>query len=100
MELERERLDSADELDELAGARRAARKGSRHGWSASGVLLRTRRVGRFGRPAIVNGAAGLVVAPGTRPISVVGFTIAGGRIVEIDLIADPDKLRRAFVPED
>jgi RNA polymerase sigma-70 factor (ECF subfamily) len=41
---------------------------------------------------MVNGAAGLVVVPGPRPIAVVGFTIAGGCIVEIDLIADPDKL--------
>jgi len=48
---------------------------------------------RFALPAIVNGAAGLVVVPGPRPIAVVGFTIAEGRIVEIDVIADPDKLR-------
>jgi len=27
--------------------------------------------------------------------AVVGFTVADGRIVEIDLVADPDKLRRA-----
>jgi RNA polymerase sigma-70 factor (ECF subfamily) len=44
------------------------------------------------RPAIVNGAAGLVVAPRARPIAVVGFTIASGRIVEIDLVADREKL--------
>ena len=47
---------------------------------------------RFARPALVNGAAGLVVAPGSRPISVVGFTVADGRIVAIDIIADPHKL--------
>jgi RNA polymerase sigma factor (sigma-70 family) len=45
------------------------------------------------RPAIVNGTAGLVVAPGRHPIAVLGFTIADGRIVELDLIADPHKLR-------
>jgi hypothetical protein len=28
------------------------------------------------------------------PISVIGFTVAGGRIVAIDLVANPDKLRR------
>jgi RNA polymerase sigma factor (sigma-70 family) len=44
-------------------------------------------------PAIVNGAAGLVVRFPAR--SIVGaFTVADGRIVEIDIIADPDKLRR------
>jgi RNA polymerase sigma-70 factor, ECF subfamily len=45
------------------------------------------------RPAIVNGAAGLVVAPRQRPVGAVGFTIADGRITELDLIADPQKLR-------
>jgi RNA polymerase sigma-70 factor (ECF subfamily) len=42
---------------------------------------------------VVNGAAGLVITPGPRPIAVIGFTVAQGRIVEIDLVADPDKLR-------
>jgi len=53
---------------------------------------------RSSRPAIVNGAAGLVVATPHRPIGVIGFTIAGERIVAIDLVASPDKLRR--VPSD
>jgi RNA polymerase sigma-70 factor (ECF subfamily) len=51
------------------------------------------RFARFCRPAIVNGAAGLVVVPGRRPIAVLGFTVARGRIVELDLVADPDKLQ-------
>jgi RNA polymerase sigma-70 factor, ECF subfamily len=45
------------------------------------------------RPALVNGAAGVVVAPRGRPVAVAGFTIAHGRIVEIDLLADPARLR-------
>ena len=45
------------------------------------------------RPALVNGAAGVVVAPRGRPVAVAGFTIAHGRIVEIDLLADPTRLR-------
>jgi RNA polymerase sigma factor (sigma-70 family) len=49
---------------------------------------------RFARPALVNGAAGLVVASRGRPFSVMGFTVAGGRIVEIDILADPARLRR------
>jgi RNA polymerase sigma-70 factor (ECF subfamily) len=48
---------------------------------------------RSGRPALVNGAAGLVAAPEGRPFSVLGFTIAGGLIVEIDVLADPERLR-------
>ena len=45
-------------------------------------------------PALVNGAAGVVVTMRGRPITLVGFTVAGGRIVEIDAIADPKRVRR------
>jgi RNA polymerase sigma-70 factor (ECF subfamily) len=41
----------------------------------------------------VNGTSGLVIAPGSRPMAVVGFTTAQRRILAIDLIADPEKLR-------
>jgi RNA polymerase sigma factor (sigma-70 family) len=56
------------------------------------VLARGRPFARFARPAIVNGAPGLVVAPGGTPMAVVAFTCALGRIVAIDLIADQGKL--------
>jgi len=46
----------------------------------------------FVRPAVVNGAAGVVVAPRGRPFSVMGFTVRGGKIVEIDILADPERL--------
>jgi hypothetical protein len=42
----------------------------------------------------VNGAAGLVAAPRGRPASILGFTVAGGKIAEIDILADPRRLRR------
>src|SRR5215216_3724243 len=48
----------------------------------------------FARPALVNGAAGVVVAPRGRPFSVMGFTVSGGKIVEIDILADPARLRQ------
>jgi RNA polymerase sigma factor (sigma-70 family) len=57
------------------------------------ALTRGAQFARFARPAVVNGAAGLAIASGRRLIAVVGFTIMEGRIVEIDLIADPQKLR-------
>ena len=50
------------------------------------------RLGPFVRPALVNGAAGVVVAPGGRPFTVMGFTVVGGKIVEIDAVADPERL--------
>jgi len=36
-----------------------------------------------------------VVVPAGRPVAIVGFTIADGRIVAIDLVTAPEKLRRA-----
>jgi RNA polymerase sigma factor (sigma-70 family) len=51
------------------------------------------RLSPFVRPALVNGAAGVVVAPHGRPFSVMGFTVREGKIVEIDGIADPERLQ-------
>jgi RNA polymerase sigma-70 factor (ECF subfamily) len=51
------------------------------------------RLSPFVRPALVNGAAGVVVAPRGKPFSVMGFTVVGGKIVEIDAITDPERLR-------
>jgi hypothetical protein len=42
----------------------------------------------------VNGAAGVVVTVGGLPIVVMGFTVAEGKIIEIDAIADPERVRR------
>ncbi len=46
------------------------------------------------RPALVNGAAGVVVTLGGQPMTVMGFTVAEGKIAEIDAIADPERVRR------
>jgi RNA polymerase sigma-70 factor (ECF subfamily) len=40
----------------------------------------------------LTGAPGLVWAPGGRPRVVFGFTIAGGRVVEIDMVADAERV--------
>ena len=45
-------------------------------------------------PALVNGAAGVVVTVHERPFAVMGFTVSEGKIVEIDAIADPQRVRR------
>lgn len=58
------------------------------------VLARGTPFARFARPAIVNGRAGALVAPGDTAMAVAGFTIVGGRIVAIDVIVDRKKLRR------
>ncbi|MBS1863514.1 MAG: RNA polymerase sigma factor SigJ [Actinobacteria bacterium] len=58
----------------------------------------------FGRPffpfmrrALVNGTPGVVIAPGGKPTSVAGFVVREGRIVEIDLLADPRRLRHVDI---
>jgi RNA polymerase sigma factor (sigma-70 family) len=63
---------------------------------AENVLRQAQRYARlaeFARPALVNGAPGAVVLPGGRPFAVMGFTVAGGRIVELDILSDPARLR-------
>ena len=52
------------------------------------------RLSPFVRPALVNGAAGVVVAPRGRPFAVMGFTVGRGKIAEIGVLADPERLRR------
>jgi RNA polymerase sigma factor (sigma-70 family) len=73
-----------------AGASREVRG---RGAAAEQALAFSRRA-RLARPALVNGAAGLVVVAQDRPLSVMGFTVTRGRIVEIDILADPERLRR------
>jgi RNA polymerase sigma-70 factor, ECF subfamily len=68
---------------EVHGARAVAR----------GALTFAERA-RFAQPALVNGAAGVVAAPRGRLFVVLSFTITGGKIVEIDVIADPDRVRQ------
>jgi len=60
---------------------------------ASGALM-TARPSALERPALVNGAAGVVVTAGGQPVAVIGFTVSRGKIVEIDAVADPERLLR------
>ncbi|MDA0159441.1 sigma-70 family RNA polymerase sigma factor [Solirubrobacter ginsenosidimutans] len=55
------------------------------------------RLAPLARPALVNGAPGFVVADTDRVYAVAGFTIAGGLITEIDLLADPTRLSKAHL---
>jgi RNA polymerase sigma factor (sigma-70 family) len=52
------------------------------------------RLSPFVRPALINGAAGVVVAPRGRPVSILAFTVRDGKIVAIDALADPTRLRQ------
>jgi len=72
---------------EVHGAERVARL----------VLARGTPSAPLGRPAIVNGRPGAVVAGPDRMLAVVAFTIEDGRVTEMDLLVDPDRLRNVRV---
>jgi RNA polymerase sigma factor (sigma-70 family) len=50
------------------------------------------------RPVLVNGAAGIVTLRNGEPFAISGFTIRNRRIVEMDILADPERLRRLDLP--
>jgi RNA polymerase sigma-70 factor (ECF subfamily) len=59
---------------------------------AENARIFSRGAASFARPALVNGAVGLVVAPNGRLTTALAFEIAGGRIVQIDVFRDPGRL--------
>jgi RNA polymerase sigma factor (sigma-70 family) len=61
---------------------------------AEQALSFARRRAQFAQPALVNGAAGMIVAPHGRLFAVMGFTVRRGKIVEIEVVADPERLRQ------
>jgi RNA polymerase sigma-70 factor (ECF subfamily) len=50
------------------------------------------RLAPAARRVLVNGAPGALIAPGGKPYAVMAFTVVDGRIVSIDILADPDRL--------
>jgi RNA polymerase sigma-70 factor (ECF subfamily) len=62
--------------------------------TARQILARGSRFAPLARPAIVNGAAGVVVGPPGALIAVAGFTVRHGRIAAIDLITSRETLSR------
>jgi RNA polymerase sigma-70 factor, ECF subfamily len=48
---------------------------------------------QFARPALVNGTAGLVVAPRGHLLMALAFTIRDGRIADIEVIGEPSRVR-------
>ena len=70
--------------------------GSREVRGAEAVIGQAKFYSQLGldmKPALVNGAVGLVTTRDGQPFSVGGFTVRHGRIVEMDWFADPDRLR-------
>jgi RNA polymerase sigma factor (sigma-70 family) len=61
--------------------------------AVSGLGFRFSGAGWLAQPALVNGVPGVVVNRHGRPASIVSFTIKGGKIVAIDILADPARVR-------
>jgi hypothetical protein len=61
--------------------------------TVAGRALMFSRYARVARTASVNGRPGLVAFSDGQPVSVLGFTVSEGSIVEIDILADPERLR-------
>jgi ketosteroid isomerase-like protein len=51
-------------------------------------------LGRFARPVLVNGGPGFLVARDGEPLALMAVTVRDGRIAEMDVLADPDRLAR------
>ena len=66
-----------------------------HGAAAVAETFKGRA--RAAQPALVDGVPGLVWAPGGRPRVVFLFTIADEKIVAIELVGDPERLRQLNV---
>ena len=45
-------------------------------------------------PVLINGAAGVVITLDGRPHGVMAFTVVNDQVVELDIIADPERIRR------
>jgi RNA polymerase sigma factor (sigma-70 family) len=69
-------------LREVRGAEAVARQAAAYGQIDANVKL-----------ALINGAMGLVAIRDGQPFSVGGFTVRNGRIVEMDWLLDPERLR-------
>ncbi|WP_407353994.1 sigma-70 family RNA polymerase sigma factor [Luteimonas sp. R10] len=52
------------------------------------------RLGLLRRPVLVNGAAGLLGMLEGKPFAVMAFTVSGGKITEIDIVRDPERLEK------
>jgi RNA polymerase sigma-70 factor (ECF subfamily) len=78
---------SREPMPTLTGAAAVARQ----------ILQTAPRFAPFAQPALVNGAAGLLFGTREEPISVLSFTVSGGRVAELNLVADPAKLRHLAI---
>jgi RNA polymerase sigma factor (sigma-70 family) len=84
--------DVAVRIDEAAARPGAPKeiRGARN-W-AKGAIAFSQAV-QFAQPALVNGSVGIVFAPRGKLSRVLSFTILNGKIADVEIIADPHRLR-------
>jgi RNA polymerase sigma-70 factor (ECF subfamily) len=75
-------------------ARPSANQVIRGAAAVAGRALTFANLAPYVRRVLVNGVAGVLVAPQGRPFSVMSFTVAGGKIVAMDVLVDPARLER------
>ncbi|MFJ1794209.1 sigma-70 family RNA polymerase sigma factor [Kitasatospora griseola] len=73
---------------------RVLRGGAAIAASAAGF----RSLAPFARPVLVNGAYGVLTVREGRPVSVMAFTVVGGRVARIDVLNDPERLAALALP--
>jgi Sigma-70, region 4 len=71
--------------------------GSREIHGAAAVASQATSYAQIGleiRPALINGVAGAVAFRDGQPFSIGALTVRNGKIVELDFLADPERLRQ------
>lgn len=84
------RIDAGAARPAASMAIRGAQAVARQALAGLGGGLRVAQL----RPALANGAAGVIITVRGRPLTVIGFAITDGKIVEIDAVADPGRVRQ------
>jgi RNA polymerase sigma factor (sigma-70 family) len=63
----------------------------------AGQAILAQRLSRFAHPALINGTPGVVVAANGNLLVIMAFTVSGGKIAAIDVLADVDRLKNIDV---
>ena len=91
-------LDPDVVLHADAGATSPLTRTVRGAAAVAGQALRFAALSSSAYPVLVNGMPGLVAAPNGRPFALLSAAVRDDRIVEIDIIADTDRLVRLGLP--
>jgi len=77
---------------DVAHVARGAHRGV-EGWARMATAAFP-RYARFVQPALVDGSVGLVMAPGGKLSRAISFTVANGKITQVEIITDRDRLKQ------